>query len=42
VDVWYNDDPAEVAKADGRLASLFAELKDEERAKKYREKARGK
>jgi hypothetical protein len=42
VDLEYNDDTAEVAKADGRLASLFAELKDEERAKKYRDKARGK
>ena len=42
VDVWYNDDPAEVAKADGRLASLFAELKDEDRAKKFHDKWRGK
>ena len=41
VDVWYNDDPAEVLKADTRLASLFGELKDEDRAKKYREKAHG-
>jgi hypothetical protein len=42
VDVIYNDDPAEVSKADGRLASLFAELKDDERARRYREKSRGK
>jgi hypothetical protein len=42
VDVVYNDDPAEVAKADARLASLFGEFKDEDRAKKYRDKARGK
>jgi hypothetical protein len=42
VDVIYNDDPAQVAKADDRLASLFAELKDEERAKKFRDKVRGK
>src|SRR4051812_2204227 len=42
VDVVYNDDPAQVAKADGRLAELFGELKDEERAKKFREKVRGK
>jgi hypothetical protein len=42
VDVVYNDDPAEVAKADGRLADLFGELKDEERAKKFRDKVRGK
>lgn len=42
VDVVYNDDPAEVAKADGRLATLFGELKDEDRAKKYRDKVRGK
>jgi len=42
VDVVYNDDPAEVAKADGRLADLFGELKDEERARKYRDRLRGK
>ncbi len=42
VDVWYNDDPTEVTKADSRLATLFGELKDEERAKKYRDKVRGK
>jgi hypothetical protein len=42
VDVVYNDDPAEVAKADGRLADLFGELKDEERARKFRDKVRGK
>jgi hypothetical protein len=41
VDVWYNDDPAQVAKADGRLAEVFGELKDEERARKYKDKARG-
>jgi hypothetical protein len=42
VDVIYNDDAAEVSKADGRLGSLFAELKDDDRAKRYREKARAK
>ncbi|HEY1380883.1 MAG TPA: hypothetical protein VGF55_29045 [Gemmataceae bacterium] len=42
VDAWYNDDPAEVGKADGRLADLFGELKDDERAKKFRDKVRGK
>jgi hypothetical protein len=42
VDVVYNDDPAELAKADDRLAGLFAELKDPERARKYRDKVRGK
>src|SRR5262245_33412308 len=42
VDVWYNDDPAQVTKADARLADLFGELKDEERARKFRDKARGK
>jgi hypothetical protein len=42
VDVIYNDDPGAVSKADGRLAVLFAELKDDERARRYREKARGK
>jgi hypothetical protein len=41
VDVWYNDDPAQVAKADGRLAEVFGELKDEERARKFKDKARG-
>jgi hypothetical protein len=41
VDVVYNQDAAEVAKATSRLAELFGELKDEERAKKYRDKARG-
>jgi hypothetical protein len=41
VDVVYNQDAAEVAKASGRLADLFGELKDEERARKYRDKARG-
>jgi hypothetical protein len=42
VDLIYNDDPAEVAKADARLATLFGELKDEDRAKRFRDKARGK
>jgi hypothetical protein len=42
VDVIYNDDPTEVAKADDRLATLFTELKDEDRAKKFRDKVRGK
>lgn len=42
VDVVYNDDPTQVAKADGRLADLFGELKDEDRARKFRDKARGK
>jgi hypothetical protein len=41
VDVVYNQDAAEAAKAAGRLADLFSELKDEERAKKYRDKVRG-
>lgn len=41
VDVVYNDDPTELAKAYSRLAELFNELKDEERAKKYRDKLRG-
>src|SRR5262249_9671898 len=41
VDVGDNDDPGQVAKADGRLADLFNELKDEERAKKFRDKVRG-
>jgi hypothetical protein len=42
VDVIYNDDPTELAKADDRLANLFAELKDPDRARKYRDKVRGK
>jgi hypothetical protein len=42
VDIVYNEDLAVVAKADGRLATLFAELKDEEKAKKYRDKVRAK
>ena len=42
VDLLYNQDPAESQKAMQRIADLFQELKDEDRAKKYREKARGK
>ncbi len=42
VDVVYNQDPSEAVKAAGRLADLFGELKDDERARKYRDKARGK
>jgi hypothetical protein len=42
VDVIYNQDPIEVNRAVARLASLFAELKDDERAKKYRDRLRGK
>jgi hypothetical protein len=42
VDVVYNDDAAEVTKAVGRLAELFAELKDDDRARKYRERLKGK
>lgn len=38
VDVVYNDDAAEVAKAIGRLSEIFAELKDDDRARKYRER----
>lgn len=41
VDVVYNDDPMETARAVRRLADLFAELKDEERARKYRDRAAG-
>ncbi len=41
VDVVYNDDPAQTTKAVSRLAELFAELKDEPRARKYRERLRG-
>lgn len=41
VDVVYNDDAVETAKAQRRLAELFAELKDDERAKKYRDRLRG-
>jgi hypothetical protein len=40
VDVVYNDDAAEVTKAVSRLADLFAELKDDDRARKYRERLR--
>jgi hypothetical protein len=42
VDVIYNQDPVESAKAVGRLADLFQELKDDERAKKYRDRLKGK
>ena len=42
VDVVYNQDPIESAKATARLADLFGELKDEERARKYRDRLRGK
>src|SRR5262249_54430049 len=42
VDVIYNQDPVESTKAIGRLAGLFHDLKDEERAKKYRDRLRGK
>jgi hypothetical protein len=42
VDVIYNQDPIEVNRAVARLASLFAELKDDDRAKKYRDRLRGK
>jgi hypothetical protein len=42
VDVVYNDDSAEVARAVGRLAEIFAELKDDDRARKYRERLKGK
>jgi hypothetical protein len=41
VELLYNQDPAETLKAVQRIADLFAELKDEDRAKKYRDKARG-
>lgn len=41
VDVVYNDDPVETAKAVRRLAELFEDLKDDERARKYRERMRG-
>jgi hypothetical protein len=42
VDVVYNQDPIESAKAAARLADLFGELKDEERARKYRDRLKGK
>lgn len=42
VDVVYNDDAAEVSKAIGRLSEIFAELKDDDRARKYRERLKGK
>ena len=42
VDVIHNQDPIESAKAVSRLAGLFQELRDEERAKKYRDRMRGK
>jgi hypothetical protein len=41
VDVVYNQDPQESAKAVDRLADLFKELKDDARAEQYRRKARG-
>jgi hypothetical protein len=41
VDVVYNDDATEVTKAVSRLAELFAELKDDDRARKYRERLKG-
>ena len=36
VDVVYNDDATEVTKAVSRLAGFFAELKDDDSARKYR------
>src|SRR5262249_56532504 len=42
VDVVYNQDPIESAQSDARLADLFGELKDEERARKYRDRLKGK
>ncbi len=42
VELLYKQDPAQTQKAVQRIAELFAELKDEDRAKKYRDKARGK
>ncbi|MFO0810648.1 MAG: hypothetical protein U0746_18630 [Gemmataceae bacterium] len=42
VDLIYNQDAVEAQKAAQRIADLFQELRDEDRAKKYREKARGK
>lgn len=41
VDVVYNFDPVEAIRAQERLAELFTELKDDERAKVYRNKSRG-
>lgn len=41
VELIYNQDSAETQKAVQRIADVFAELKDEDRAKKYRDKARG-
>src|SRR5436190_1798884 len=41
VDVVYNHDPAETAKAQDRVAELFKKMGNEEREKTYRDKARG-
>lgn len=41
VDVVYNQDPQEVAKAQDRIADLFKALNQDERAKTYRDKSRG-
>ncbi|MFL5328985.1 MAG: tetratricopeptide repeat protein [Gemmataceae bacterium] len=41
VEVIYNQDPVELAKAQSRLAELFHERKDEKRAAIYREKVHG-
>jgi len=40
VDVVYNQDAMETAKAQDRLSELFREMKDDDRAKLYRNKAR--
>lgn len=41
VDVVYNQDPMETIKAQERLAELFRDMKDDDRAQHYRKKARG-
>ncbi len=41
VELIYNHDPVETAKAQDRLAELFKSMGQEERAKTYRDKARG-
>jgi hypothetical protein len=41
VDVVYNHDAAETAKAQDRLAELFKKMGQDERAKTYRDRARG-
>ena len=41
VDVVYNHDPVENAKAQRNLVELFREMKDETRAKIYQDKLRG-